>query len=587
MRGRRLIALAVALAATVTAAGACTSPRENATSGQQGEEQRAAQVMASAQDPDAAAPAPDVSGAQQGGTLTVLSSNVPHTFDPTRAYYLDVMSILRLVTRGLTQTRYVDGKPVLVPDLATDLGRPNSDFTRWEFTLRDGLKYENGKPVVAADIAWSIKRQMARVELPDGPTYGLDYYLGGDTYQGPWATADDFDAVETPDDKTIVVKMRKPFPSMSYYVSLPAFTPIPEKSDTKEKYGDHPLATGPYKFKEYQPGSQLTLDRNPHWDAKTDPNRHQYVDGWVFKFGLDPTTLQKQIIADNGEDQTSLTTNDILAENLPSIENDPNVKKRLMTGGNPCVNYMWMDTRKINPLAVRQAVAKAWPIASANKVSGEINGMTWNPATSIMSSVVPGWLKFDAIGGGGKGNGDPAAARKLLEDANQIGFELSFYYSENDAIEPKLAEVWRQALEKAGFQVKPIPAPKEQMRALRADPNSPVNLRRTGWCADWANADSVIPAILDGRKATSSGAPNPSFLNVDEVNKEMDRILALDAKKALPEWGKLDKLIMEKYLPAVPLGEGGTTLLRGSKVGGMGVDSILASADFTQLYVMK
>ncbi|GAB3416597.1 ABC transporter substrate-binding protein [Flindersiella endophytica] len=586
MRGRRLIALAVA-AVTATAVGACTSPSKQTESGAQQEQQHAAQVMASAQDPDAAAPAPDVSGARKGGTLTVLSSNVPHTLDPTRAYYLDTISILKLVARGLTQTRYENGKPTLVPDLATDLGRPNADFTRWEFTLRDGLKYENGKPVKAADVAWAIKRQMARVELPDGPTYGLDYYLAGDTYQGPWASGEDFDAVETPDDKTIVVKMRKPFPSMPYYVSLPAFTPIPPKSDTKEKYGDHPLATGPYKFKSYQPGSQLTLEKNPYWDPKTDPNRHQYVDGWVFKFGLDDTTLQKQIIADNGVDQYSLTTNNILAENLPAIENDKAVKQRFMTGGNPCVSYMWMDTRKINPLAVRQAVAKAWPIAQSNKISGEIPGMTWNPSTSIMSSVVPGWLKFDVSGTGGKGNGDPAAAHKLLEDANQLGFELSFYYSENDPIEPKLAEVWRQALEKAGFQVKPIPAPKEQQRALRNDPNSPVNLRRTGWCADWANADSVIPAILDGRKATSPGAPNPSFLNVDEVNKEMDRILALPAKKALPEWGKLDKLIMEKYLPAVVLGEGGTTLLRGSKVGGMAVDSILSSADFTQLYAVK
>src|SRR5690606_2987843 len=135
--------------------------------------------------------------------------------------------------------------------------------------------------------------------------------------------------------------------------------------------------------------------------------------------------------------------------------------------------------------------------------------------------------------------------------------------------------------------VKPIPAPQEQMRTLRRDPNAPVNLRLSSWCADWANADSVIPAILDGRKADAAGAPNPSFLNVEEVNRRMDKILSMPADKALAEWGKLDKLIMEKYLPAVPLGEGGTTLLRGSKVGGMQVDSILASPDYTQMYAMK
>ena len=29
---------------------------------------------------------------------------------------------------------------VLIPDLATDLGTPNEDFTEWTFTLREGLK---------------------------------------------------------------------------------------------------------------------------------------------------------------------------------------------------------------------------------------------------------------------------------------------------------------------------------------------------------------------------------------------------------------------------------------------------------------
>ena len=33
---------------------------------------------------------------------------------------------------------------VLVPDMATDLGRPNEDSTEWTFTLKDGLKYEDG-----------------------------------------------------------------------------------------------------------------------------------------------------------------------------------------------------------------------------------------------------------------------------------------------------------------------------------------------------------------------------------------------------------------------------------------------------------
>lgn len=582
-RTPRLAALTV-IAATALAVGACSAPSDGTSSGAASQVGRT--TYANVQDSDLRPPAPEVEGATKGGTITVLTESVPHTFDPTRAYYLDVLSIMKLVTRGLTQVRYVDGKPVLVPDLATDLGRPSDNFKRWEFTLRDAVKYEDGSPVRVDDIAHAIKRQLALDELPDGPTYGLDYYLDGNTYEGPWTSGPNFAAVETPDDKTLVLKMRKPFPSMQYYASFPTFTPIPESKDTKQDYGNHPLATGPYKFESYDPGNELVLERNPEWDPETDPSRKQYVDNWVFEFGMDPSTIQQQVIADSEPDQHSVVPDSILAENIQAVESDPQVEERFVLGPSPCVYYLWMDTRKLSPVQVRRAVALAWPYEQSNKVAGSVQGLTWRPGTSLMPSVTPGWLNYDAVGNGGKGTGDPKAARKLLKSVNALGVELSYHYAEDDPIQQKLSEVWRQQLEKAGFTVKPIPVPDASVRALANDPKSPVNLRRSGWCIDWANADSVFPAVLDGRKADDPGVPNPSFLNVDEVNKEMDRILRLPAKDAIDDWGKLDKMIMEKYLPAVNLGEDATTLLRGSKVGNMRVDTMLSAPDYTQMYAI-
>jgi peptide/nickel transport system substrate-binding protein len=102
---------------------------------------------------------------------------------------------------------------------------------------------------------------------------------------------------------------------------------------------------------------------------------------------------------------------------------------------------------------------------------------------------------------------------------------------------------------------------------------------------DWANGDSVLPAILDGRKANLPGAPIQSFLNVEKVNREIERISSLPADEALGEWGRLDAMIMDEYLPVVPLGEGGTTVLHGSKVANVTIDSVGGMPDFTQIYV--
>lgn len=93
-----------------------------------------------------------IDGATEGGTVTVLSYAGLNSMDPTEAYYQSTMSILSgLVTRSLTQFAYDEesGEMVLVPDLATDLGTPNEDYTEWEFTIRDGVRWENGEEVTA------------------------------------------------------------------------------------------------------------------------------------------------------------------------------------------------------------------------------------------------------------------------------------------------------------------------------------------------------------------------------------------------------------------------------------------------------
>src|SRR5687767_14718167 len=102
-------------------------------------------------DPDREGPV-EIEGAESGGTVKVISFTPLETMDPSEIYYTHTNAIsTALLNRSLTQFVYDEeaNQAVLVPDLATDLGTPNEDFTEWTFTIRDGVKYEDGTPVTA------------------------------------------------------------------------------------------------------------------------------------------------------------------------------------------------------------------------------------------------------------------------------------------------------------------------------------------------------------------------------------------------------------------------------------------------------
>src|SRR5919107_433546 len=132
----------------------------------------------------------EIDGAQKGGIVHVRDQiYLTTTVDPSETYYTDSTSLMSdLVTRSLTQYAYDEKSKnmVLVPDLATDLGTPNDDYTEWKFTLKDGIKYENGDPVTPEDIGFGIDRSFDRTTFPTGAPYSNKYFLNGDKYKGPY-----------------------------------------------------------------------------------------------------------------------------------------------------------------------------------------------------------------------------------------------------------------------------------------------------------------------------------------------------------------------------------------------------------------
>ena len=538
---------------------------------------------------DAKAPVTVPGDAAQGGTFTVLTNQVPSTLDPTQAYFVDSTAILSdLVLRSLTQYAYdADSNDMqLIPDMATDLGKPSEDNKSWTFTLRDGLKYEDGTPVKAEDVAYAVKRSFAIAELPDGPTYNTTFFLDGDKYKGPFKDKGAYKGVEV-NGNDITIKMRRPFTDMDYYASFPAFTAIPQAKDNPETYGKKPLATGPYKFADYKPGSELKLVKNDQWDPNTDPGRIQAVDGWDFKFGQDTAKLENVIINDQGSAQTTLTYDNVTPSSYRSISAD---KNRLVTGTSPCT-YMWfIDYTKIKELEVRQALGWAYPYEAAWKAGGEITGLTRVPGTAILPPGTAGRVDYQALPGQDGKTTDPAKAKELLKKAGYAPgeYEIKFLFATDDdnAVAAKNEIV--KGLTAAGFKATPIASTLETIRTDRTDPKSPINVRSSGWCSDWPSGITWFPAQWAGSLVGLEGMPNPSNFKEADMDAQQDKILdTMTPEEAAKAWGQFDKTMETKYYPAVNTGYSGTAMIHGSKVGGMENDNVRGMPTFAQMYITK
>lgn len=532
---------------------------------------------------DNAGPAKAVDGAQKGGTLTVMQVADFEHLDPARNYVNVQMLTGNLIYRSLNG--YVEdgsGKLLLVGDLATNPGTDvNKDCKVWEFTLRDGVKYEDGSTVTSKDVAYGLARSFAD-ELNEGPHYIQQWlYPGGAynaTYKGPYdGGAATPQGIETPDDKTIRFTFAEPHCDMPYAAALPTTAPVPQAQDTKGQYDLRPFSSGPYKVKSYTRDNVLELDRNPNWDANSDPIRNAYPDTYKFSFGLEIQQIAERLVADAPADQTSITWGDTPPAVLPRTT-AAGVAERIADGPTQYVWYLGVNNQRITDINIRKALYYALDRDAALKVIGGTSAGT--PASTLMSPTTAGFQAFDVYNA--PATGDPAKVKEILGTTPVPELVLAHT---NTALRTAQAEAIRAGFEKSGIKVtlKPIEATSYYDEVGRK--NNPYDLYLHGWGSDWPTGSTIIPPLFDGREIVEEGNNNLSYFNDASVNAEIDRIKALPAAEADAAWTALDKKIMTDFLPEIPAYYDATHELFGSKVGNAFLSDAFGAIQLNKIYV--
>ncbi|MEU7617773.1 ABC transporter substrate-binding protein [Micromonospora rifamycinica] len=580
MRPRAAVAAGGAIA-LVVALGACS---ENTGEGTTVDTDRQQTGVIATDPKDSQGPAAEVAGAAKGGTFTVIRETPISHLDPQRTYSFAGLMANPLFARYLT-TWKDDGKGglVLVGDLAQTPGNNvNSDCRVWEFTIKDGVKFEDGSPITSKEIAYGIARSFDPA-LTGGPTYLQEWLADSPQYDTKWDFTKNRTSLPpgltTPDPKTLRFEFAKPRCDLPFAVSLPTTAPLRPDRDTGVNLDQKPFSSGPYKIAKNQAGVQLTLDRNPHWDAATDPVRHQYPDRFVWTFGPTADAAVNRVIADNGADQSALAWNYVPASLVARVAQDRGLKSRSVLSPTPSANQLVINNQRVTDLGVRRALNYAIDREGLVKALG---GQTVaQPMTTLMPPSTIGYQAYDAYPAGA--NGDVDKAKELLGGKTP---ELVLGVADNTT-EQQIGTQLKANLERAGFKITLRNIPDDAKLDEIKKKNNPWDLYIGNWAADWPSGASILPVLYDGRTIRAEGNSNQAYFNDPAVNAEIDRIQAMPPADQGPEWGKLDQRIMTEYAPVVPLFVDVAYTVHGSKAGGIFISSVVGYPSFVNAHVKQ
>ena len=232
------------------------------------------------------------------GTLTVLSASDVDYLDPGHTYYTIGYAVQGAIHRTLYAARPQDplaspNDPVAVPEIVPDVAAAPPEITDGGRTvvvrLRTGVRYSPpvNREVTSHDIAYAFARAASRSVSNEYTIYFED--LVGFPRRLT-RTIRAVRGIETPDDHTVVFRLRRPTGvAFAAALVLPITAPVPEEyarrfdRRTESTYGNHAAFTGPYRVLRYVPGTLIQLGRNPNWDQATDPFRTAALDAITYR----------------------------------------------------------------------------------------------------------------------------------------------------------------------------------------------------------------------------------------------------------------------------------------------------------------
>jgi peptide/nickel transport system substrate-binding protein len=306
------------------------------------------------------------------------------------------------------------------PSIATSWNW-NSDKTELTVNLRDDVYYHSGRKLGPEDAIFSIKAEQASVS---GSQIG--------------ATALLIDSMRVSGTNQFTLKLKKP---VSSFLNLLILTPLIDSQTFSGLYsGKKMVGTGPFVFRSWTPGSQVSLTRNPRYWQKGLP----YADSVTVRvFGSEQALVSA---ARTGEvdlawslvpaDATLLTKGGKLASHT--------------TGAAFAEWYVGVNVKSkpFDNVLVRQAIAYALDRDRIAKQAfsgfGKATCVPWSTSLPGLSGSYDTYYSYN-----------PAKAKELLKQAGALGVSAPIATGAGNQVAAAISNIVEYNLSEAGFTPKP------------------------------------------------------------------------------------------------------------------------------------
>jgi peptide/nickel transport system substrate-binding protein len=483
-------------------------------------------------------------GGAQGGTLETVAAAAPSgSPDPQVNYTLQEWQLLVVSHDGLVGFARKGGKAgtKIVPDLAESIPKPTNGGKTWAFKLRSGIKFSNGKTLTGNDVKATFERLF---KIGNSPNAGSWYNViqGADACIKTPKTCSLSQGIKVNGD-TVTFNLTTADPEWLDKLAVPFAFILPASTPAKN-VNIPPPGTGPYKWVQYAPSTQMKLDRNTffkEWSAEAQPKGNP--DTIIQKFGLTPeaqVTAVENNTADWMFDQPP-------ADRLGELSSK--YASRVHVNPLTAVWYFAFNVREapFNNLKARQAVNYATDRNALVKVYGGPKLAV--PTCQILPPNFPGYqpyCPYTKNPGSGKWTApDLTKARQLVAQSGTKGASVKVNTTTN-TVDKGLGLYFVGLLNSLGYKATlQALSPDIQYPYIQNSKNKPQFAFST-WYQDYPAASDFLDILLGcgSFHPNSNSSPNIAEFCNKGIQAKMDnagKVGITDPASANKIWAQVDK----------------------------------------------